>query len=496
MFQYSDGETNPKYPRGFYAFDLNSTHGTFVNKKRIKSNQHIPVNVDSIIKFGLSSRIYVLHGPKPVNNSDDLNINLTHEQMKMLKEKHAVLALKLRVRKELEEEEEAEENDAAARIQEADWGMKESVPNEEQDNADAVNPFSVIDEADESSYASDPRKTLKNYFDREGDELEYEMEELGPAKFKCSIRLPITNKFGQPIYAEASVEGKKKECMAACALEACRILNSEGVLKQSHKEKARRQQQKDWESNDFYDSDEDNYLDRTGDIEKKRLMRMEKAGKLQDESKARNKAHTFDSIQADIQALLVEKSELDTKLDKCKAISKAVNDADLDSYIESLKVGTLDTVTRAKLRRRLVEIKMELNRLDKLLNVAKPKDFNAESWKAGLINKLEAKVVVETPVAPVVVEVVVPATETVQLEVSEISIEKPLIKSDIKKRAKPKEENLQLVEKSENFSSKKCKKNAESIEFEEYADSKDYAVWLPPTGTWPACTIINAFDYF
>ena len=495
MFQYSDGETNPKYPRGFYAFDLNSTHGTFVNKKRIKSNQHIPVNVDSIIKFGLSSRIYVLHGPKPVNNSDDLNINLTHEQMKMLKEKHAVLALKLRVRKELEEEE-AEENDAAARVQEADWGMKESVPNEEQDNADAVNPFSVIDEADESSYASDPRKTLKNYFDREGDELEYEMEELGPAKFKCSIRLPITNKFGQPIYAEASVEGKKKECMAACALEACRILNSEGVLKQSHKEKARRQQQKDWESNDFYDSDEDNYLDRTGDIEKKRLMRMEKAGKLQDESKARNKAHTFDSIQADIQALLVEKSELDTKLDKCKAISKAVNDADLDSYIESLKVGTLDTVTRAKLRRRLVEIKMELNRLDKLLNVAKPKDFNAESWKAGLINKLEAKVVVETPVAPVVVEVVVPATETVQLEVSEISIEKPLIKSDIKKRAKPKEENLQLVEKSENFSSKKCKKNAESIEFEEYADSKDYAVWLPPTGTWPACTIINAFDYF
>ena len=49
--------------------------------------------------------------------------------------------------------------------------------------------------------------------------------------------------------------------------------------KESRKRKA-----KNWGDNDFYDSDDDTFLDRTGDIEKKRQMRMKRAGKL-DEKK-------------------------------------------------------------------------------------------------------------------------------------------------------------------------------------------------------------------
>lgn len=37
---------------------------------------------------------------------------------------------------------------------------------------------------------------------------------------------------------------------------------------------------RDWEAADYYDSDEDNFLDRTGVIEKKRRKRMEMDGKL------------------------------------------------------------------------------------------------------------------------------------------------------------------------------------------------------------------------
>lgn len=53
---------------------------------------------------------------------------------------------------------------------------------------------------------------------------------------------------------------------------------------------SKKRKQKNWEEDDFYDSDEDTFLDRTGDIEKKRSMRMQKAGKVE------NKAETYDSL--------------------------------------------------------------------------------------------------------------------------------------------------------------------------------------------------------
>ena len=105
VLQYSSGEEDSNFPQGFYLFDLNSAHGTFMNKTRLKPNEFVRFNLESIAKFGMSTRIYVLHGPKPTNTSDDLKINLTHEQMKQVKDKYSRIALKLKIRKELEEEE-------------------------------------------------------------------------------------------------------------------------------------------------------------------------------------------------------------------------------------------------------------------------------------------------------------------------------------------------------------------------------------------------------
>lgn len=111
--------------------------------------------------------------------------------------------------------------------------------------------------------------------------------------------MPIANITGRPQIAEATISGKKKEVIVHCALEACKILDMYGLLRQAthgkyvhdhlyqlhiHKFKivfleSRKRKEKNWEAEDFYDSDDDNFLDRTGDVDAKRKKRMKKFGK-------------------------------------------------------------------------------------------------------------------------------------------------------------------------------------------------------------------------
>lgn len=50
---------------GVFAYDLGSTHGTFLNKQRIEAKTHVRLPSDSILRFGESTRHYVISSLPP-----------------------------------------------------------------------------------------------------------------------------------------------------------------------------------------------------------------------------------------------------------------------------------------------------------------------------------------------------------------------------------------------------------------------------------------------
>lgn len=203
-----------------------------------------------------------------------------------------------------------------------------------------------------------------------GLELEYDVEEKGPGHakvFHCRVKLPIDGPSGDPLYAEAAVTGRKKEAVLECAKEACRMLDAAGLLRQSSHE-SRKHKEKNWEENDFYDSDEDNFLDRTGSVEKKRIQRMKRAGKDQ------STTETYESLTSKLQMLDDEISDCENKLkqDKAERNGSVSGDADsLDNFMSSLGTS-LDKTARTQLRRKIFDLKKERQRLVKLVNITKP----------------------------------------------------------------------------------------------------------------------------
>ncbi|NXP85912.1 NADAP protein, partial [Passerina amoena] len=222
------------------------------------------------------------------------------------------------------------------------------------------NPIAVdFQDVQDAFYMKDPRKALQGFFDREGEELEYEYDDRGHNSWLCRIKLPVDDASGKQLVAEVLHSGKKKEAMIQCALEACRLLDARGVLRQEAV--SRKRKSKNWEDEDFYDSDDDTFLDRTGAVEKKRLNRMKKAGKIEE------KPETYDSL-------------VRTLVTTCQGYSlmpshPAAQDS-LDEFMTEMKSGcTLDSVARKKLHLRSFELKKEQQRLKGLIKLVKPTEL-------------------------------------------------------------------------------------------------------------------------
>ncbi|XP_059324372.1 kanadaptin [Ammospiza nelsoni] len=350
---------------GFYVYDLGSTHGTFLNKARLPPRTYCRVRVGHGLRFGGSSRLFLLQGPKEDQESES---ELTVTELKALRKQQQAKLEKTMLGEDSDEEDEKEERNE--RSQNSDlscsWGMGEDAEEDEVEE----NPIAVdFQDVQDAFYMKDPRKALQGFFDREGEELEYEYDDRGHNSWLCRIKLPVDDASGKQLVAEVLHSGKKKEAMIQCALEACRLLDARGVLRQEAV--SRKRKSKNWEDEDFYDSDDDTFLDRTGAVEKKRLNRMKKAGKIEE------KPETYDSLVTKLKEAENELSEITEKLKVSgKVQSHPAAQDSLDEFMTEMKSGcTLDSVARKKLHLRSFELKKEQQRLKGLIKLVKPTEL-------------------------------------------------------------------------------------------------------------------------
>ena len=152
------------------------------------------------------------------------------------------------------------------------------------------------------------------------------------------------------------------------------MLDRKGLLRQSNHESRQKKILKKLEDDDFYASDEDEFLDRTGSIEQKRRNRMRLAGKAE-----KQKAETFESLTEKKEGIEKELMGAEEELRVAQETLRAGeggkdDDDDLDSYMANLKSsgGNFDKGAISKLRLKVSELRKESQRLEKLINIARP----------------------------------------------------------------------------------------------------------------------------
>ncbi|XP_059056627.1 kanadaptin [Achroia grisella] len=473
VLQYKAFAEEGEPPSGWYIYDLGSTHGTFLNKDRLKPNHYTRVRVGHQIKFGNSTRTYIMLGPDfDCEGESELTvteIKKRAETMKLERDRMLQAAIEQREKDRLEEERKREE-------QGVDWGMGEDA----EDEPDlAENPYAVT--ANEELYLEDPKKTLRGYFEREGHELNYDCQERGIGQFMCRVELPMDDARGNPVVAEVIHRGKKKEAVIACALEACRILDRAGLLRQS-KHESRRRKERDWSADDYYDSDDDTFLDRTGSVERKRKLRMEKHGAV---DKEQDKPLTYDDLLKQIKETEEKIAAEEARLERLRASAKPVQQTDgeadaLDVFMSSLKQGPSIAqradISNAKMN--IQKLKAELTKTHRLADLARPAHMPP-------LLKKDSKIAVKVGSNSVVYGK--------RIRLKEDSEMRPKVRQEVKKEEtefveemdsdeeveQPKEENKTL-EKVSKSSVAETISNSSKSEKGKYEKTKTYGPMRPP----------------
>lgn len=168
-----DEPAKPIIQKGWYVYDMNSTHGTFVNKNKIPPTTYVRIRVGYMLKFGGSTRRLILQGP---DFDAEAESEMSITEMRAERSRRELEAIEKR---RLEDEKRLQD-EAAKEAAGISWGMSEDA---DAETDLSINPFATTN--NEELFLNDPKKTLRGYFEREGLDLEYKVDEMSAGTFVC-----------------------------------------------------------------------------------------------------------------------------------------------------------------------------------------------------------------------------------------------------------------------------------------------------------------------
>ncbi|KAF3785897.1 Kanadaptin [Nymphaea thermarum] len=327
-----------------FLYDLASTHGTFINKSQVKGRAYKDLHVGDVIRFGLSTRLYIFQGPS--------ELMLPEGDLKRIKEA-----------KILQDEQDREASLVRARAEASlaegiSWGMAEDAVEEAaEDDADEVTWQSY------KGQLTEKQEKTRDKIIKRSEKVANMRKEIDAIKAKEIAQGGLTQ--GQ------QTQIARNEQRISQVLE--ELENLEETLNDSIRESigahARNLYGKkmgQFEDEDQALSDDDEFYDRT----KNKASSLPRAGEKKTVETAETLLDKKECITKEIEEIRHALQEEKKKI--TKEIEGETEGADaLDAFMSGLS-NQIEIDKAAQLEKKIHELEADLERILYLLNIADP----------------------------------------------------------------------------------------------------------------------------
>ncbi|KAJ3227379.1 hypothetical protein HDU78_010036 [Chytriomyces hyalinus] len=357
-----------------FLYDLASTHGTFHNKNPVRPNSWVRVRQGDMLKFGQSTRVFVVNGGP--SNADSADSQL--EDTELESNPHTQSRKQRPVKKAVAPAPEKEDHSIS-------WGFAEDASNDDHEDHASMDHddedlagFANTAADEDAYYFKDPKKALRTWVESRGGatgELQFDFDEEGHGISKIFVATISLDLDGGHVLKGVGRGSRKKEAEKNAALEACIKLDRRKILRSSTgaiKADIKRKTEK-------YEDDNDSFYDRT-----ERPKRVKKT-----ETQA---AETYESLTAKLAQSQIDLDQLDADIEALEKETgegvQAVED-ELDQFVAGLEKSA-----KLKQKKGLMDRKRALlqehAKLAKMAAFAKPHDMFAQKSKVSDAGPVES----------------------------------------------------------------------------------------------------------